>query len=305
MTRFKNHISSLAPFVLVAIFVLAFLLSSRAPLALSQTPMSGWAWSDTVGWISLSGTNPSYGLEEQPNGDITGYAWSDNIGWIQFGGLSGFPQGQGTLSINARRVGNNLQGWARALAQGGGWDGWISLAGSGYDYGARTTSNPNYNQHYAWGSDVMGWLSFNFGASCTQAFFCSDADTSVWRDEFCTETVQTPDPCALGCNAGTGQCITQPPPTGCISINVQSCVSPQKTFSVRKGGTVQIYWSVSDASSCTVSGTNGQNWSPATSGLQTTAAIQQKTVYSLSCPGGEGTLSDTATVNIIPEYREI
>src|SRR3989344_4656732 len=311
-------LAPLAPLALLGALVLVFLLSARTPVALSQTPMAGWAWSDTIGWISLSGSNPSYGITEQQNGDITGFAWSDKIGWIKFGGFpaDNFPSGPGTLQINARRSGNNLQGCARACAAAGdpynctgastsGWDGWISLSGAGPDYGARTTSNPNYDQHYAWGSDVVGWLSFNFDASCTAAFFCSDADTSVYRDSYCTETVQTPDPCALGCNAGTGQCAVLQPPSGCISINAQTCVSPQKTFSVRKGGTVQIYWSASDADSCTVTGTNGQSWGPATSGLQTTAAIQQKTVYALSCTGDGGAMTHSATVNIIPEYREI
>src|SRR3989338_7728119 len=125
-----------APLALLGALVLVFLLSARTPVALSQTPMAGWAWSDTIGWISLSGTG--YGLTEQSNGDITGFAWSDNIGWIKFGGFpaDSFPSGPGTLQINARRSGNNLQGWVRACSAAGdpynctgastsGWDGWI------------------------------------------------------------------------------------------------------------------------------------------------------------------------------------
>lgn len=120
--------------------------------------------------------------------DFSGYAWSSNYGWIKFGGLSGFPSGPGTTSDNAKMNGNNLSGWARACAvfhsgcsgdyyhgNGtvnnnltgnqsniylGGWDGWISLRGTGYG----VTLNPVSNTFsgYAWGgSDVTGWINFS------------------------------------------------------------------------------------------------------------------------------------------------
>jgi hypothetical protein len=62
----------------------------------APTAITGWAWSDNIGWISLNCSNTStcgtvnYGLSL--NGSlIQGYAWSDSVGWIKFGGLSGFP----------------------------------------------------------------------------------------------------------------------------------------------------------------------------------------------------------------------
>jgi hypothetical protein len=140
----------------------------------SNGTMSGYAWSGGaspdasgvsggVGWISLSGgsdpcTSQSYGLDIDGSGNISGYAWSENIGWIQFGGLSSFPVGPGTQSVNSRIVGNAFQGWARALAyadaQAGGWDGWISLAGTGYGVTVAGTALAGY----AWGDDVMGLI---------------------------------------------------------------------------------------------------------------------------------------------------
>ncbi|MBI5400861.1 MAG: hypothetical protein HZB12_01995 [Candidatus Yonathbacteria bacterium] len=75
----------------------------------SQGNMSGYAWSDTIGWISFNslnhaGANPysvtvermsGQGANIQFTGDSThylsGYAWSDNIGWISFG--CGGPDG--------------------------------------------------------------------------------------------------------------------------------------------------------------------------------------------------------------------
>jgi len=64
--------------------------------------LSGWAWSDNYGWISLScttgGSNGEnicssslYGVKVATTttanyqaGEFDGYAWSDNIGWISF-----------------------------------------------------------------------------------------------------------------------------------------------------------------------------------------------------------------------------
>ncbi|TSC68371.1 MAG: Carbohydrate-binding CenC protein, partial [Parcubacteria group bacterium Gr01-1014_56] len=84
--------------------------------------ISGWVWSETIGWISLNCSNlgvcgtSNYGLTLNADETITGYAWSENIGWIKFGGLSGFPSGLGTQAVNAQRSGNSMIGWARACA---------------------------------------------------------------------------------------------------------------------------------------------------------------------------------------------
>ncbi len=109
---------------------------------------------------STSNQGVNYGVNKNSDGTLTGYAWSSNIGWIKFGGLSGFPTGDGTQAQNANINGNNLKGWAKALsADDNGWDGWISLSGSGY--GISFSSATGYFSGYAWGGDVVGWISFN------------------------------------------------------------------------------------------------------------------------------------------------
>lgn len=149
----------------------------------SAQNLSGWAWSSNIGWISFNSTNdhnaniagiqPStinYGVNKDDNGNLTGYAWSSNIGWIQFGNLSGFPNG-GSVQQNAKLNGNNLTGWARALSNGGGWDGWISLSGTtttGAVYGVTlTNTGSTLPSQYSctidcvWGSDVVSWVDFS------------------------------------------------------------------------------------------------------------------------------------------------
>ncbi len=126
--------------------------------------VSGYAWSDNIGWVSFNCTNTScastdYGVNlDSTTGNLSGYAWSDNVGWISFNETTGCPVG----TCQPRLSGGALLGWAKATAASGGWDGWISLSsanGGGGTYGI-TLSGTSF-QNYAWGSDVIGWLQWN------------------------------------------------------------------------------------------------------------------------------------------------
>jgi len=56
--------------------------------------LSGWAWNDLIGWISMSGTtgspsNTPYGVSITAAGDninsyFHGWAWNDVVGWLNF-----------------------------------------------------------------------------------------------------------------------------------------------------------------------------------------------------------------------------
>jgi hypothetical protein len=60
--------------------------------------LSGWAWSDAIGWISFCGNasagsgatggcpgSPTYQVKiDTTNGDFSGFAWNDVVGWIGF-----------------------------------------------------------------------------------------------------------------------------------------------------------------------------------------------------------------------------
>jgi hypothetical protein len=54
--------------------------------------LSGWAWNDTVGWISFCGgestsTCPGavpYQVTIDSSGNFQGWAWNDDVGWIDF-----------------------------------------------------------------------------------------------------------------------------------------------------------------------------------------------------------------------------
>lgn len=118
--------------------------------------VSGWAWADTVGWISLNCTNTTgectrsdYGVTIDPTtGKFSGYGWSDTIGWISFtrDATMGTPpaapfNGSENASAAWDKTTNVITGWAKILSLGDG--GWLQFT--------NTTLNPATQK-------ITGWL---------------------------------------------------------------------------------------------------------------------------------------------------
>jgi hypothetical protein len=304
--------------------------SVNPPPAANQ--VSGYAWSDTIGWISLdcatggpTGNDicatKDYHLDIDASGYIIGFAWSDNIGWIQFGGLSDFPTGGGTSAQDAQIVGNTLIGWARACggtvsgncssmtSRTDGWDGWISFSGTGYGVtlasGAFTPCQVG-STSCAWGDVNVGWVDFSAATAgyqaCadTQGNFCDPAGpggVSKHRDANCSITINPPNPCQWQCEAVTGLCILPPEPT---VTGAGLVLSPSL---VRQGQTTVVSWTVQDALSCEATGTNGD---VVTVSGTNSIPITQATTYTLVCLDALGTPFevDTARVSVIPLWQE-
>lgn len=174
---------------------------SFVALSCAAHNVSNWAWSANIGWISFSctdtmaiGEGVDYGVDiDETIGDPSGYAWSEHIGWIRFdppadfdtGFYPGDPQypacldtpatgqvcdgvGVGTLSGWARACAGTVNGDCNSSTRTDGWDGWIKLRCYGTecttsDYGVwlDTSVSPQEFRGFAWGSDVVGWISFN------------------------------------------------------------------------------------------------------------------------------------------------
>jgi len=101
--------------------------ASISPASAVTAPLdfTGYAWSDTVGWISLNCANnascatASYkvSLDTSTNA-VSGYAWSDNVGWIEFGtpsSTAGCPSG----ICGAQKSGTDIIGWGRVTSGDG------------------------------------------------------------------------------------------------------------------------------------------------------------------------------------------
>lgn len=173
------HLKSMifATVLTVAILSISIALTSSRVDSSATDNISGYAWSETIGWISMNSTSDGsatgYGVKVATNGDLSGYAWSENIGWISFNAsdVGGCPSGTCAPKLE-RTSGPNMgvvSGWARAVnasttVNTGGWDGWISLncANNGAcatsDYKVKATDCSWGGD--AWGSDVVGWISF-------------------------------------------------------------------------------------------------------------------------------------------------
>ncbi|MBP9864519.1 hypothetical protein KBC54_03670 [Patescibacteria group bacterium] len=122
----------------------------------------GWAWADSIGWISLNSDNVgacnpgpcgSYGVNLDPvSRQINGFAWSDHTGWICFGtSCAAVLDCNGTppdgLPVSAKLdMGNGsvaAHGWAKVCAEKD--DGWISLNCAEAGPGVCATVAPYYH----------------------------------------------------------------------------------------------------------------------------------------------------------------
>ena len=163
--------------ILIVLIVLAcFFLPKQIAESGSEHNVSGWGWSETIGWISFNSTTSgepvNYGVNVSlENGKLSGYTWSENIGWISFNESdTGAPPSddpcpdesciaKATPSGQFGKENVNIYGWARALAHTPGWDGWIR-----FDHGQTDEvyiSPEGYFGGWAWGSDVVGWIKFS------------------------------------------------------------------------------------------------------------------------------------------------
>ncbi len=159
----------------------SFFVANKVGAALNNN-VSGWAWSENIGWISFNcitdntcAGDQNYGVSiNATSGDFSGLAWSENVGYISFNhSETGAPPAGGAIANYNKNTGK-VTGWARALsacgtiactttASEGGWDGWISLSGMTNEatpkpYGV-TISN-NLFSGYAWNDVVIGWIDF-------------------------------------------------------------------------------------------------------------------------------------------------
>ena len=156
----------------------------------SADNVSGYAWSETIGWISFNNTSDgsatSYGVNVDTTnkatggtGDFSGTAWSEHIGWVSFNRLdtgtppfAPFNGATGPIAQVDWTTGK-VTGWARALSAIGsasGWDGWIKLSDDsiGVWNGNGVRISGNRFSGYAWGGNdgagiagVVGWVDFS------------------------------------------------------------------------------------------------------------------------------------------------
>lgn len=184
------------PLILPSIVIACILAGFAVPriMAAGLVPITGWAWSSNIGWISFSGSGYSV-YEDTATGALSGWAWSSNIGWISFNALdvSGCPSGTCAPKIDLST--GKVSGWVRSCAAfanksacGGtldgnsnGWDGWISLSGTATD-GSLYGINQNVScvwTGYAWGSDAIVAISMSGVAEDGSSYGVTGTNTAA------------------------------------------------------------------------------------------------------------------------------
>ncbi len=329
------NIQSIVAFIGLIIIVLG--ITSLATLRASADasgPMTGWLWSGGasgstaevsggIGWISLNCSNTStcgtvsYGLSAAVDGTISGYAWSENIGWVSANSadLAGCP----TAPCTAVLQNGALTGWLKVLsggtAESGGWSGWISLSGASPSYGP-THVNGIFSG-YAWGSDIVGWIDFSEArGSCTPVttYTCSGTGTIVRTDTSAQCAVTTTNTtCTAPSFCSTGSAICLYPPVTFILGGGKTGHLTASPLIVRKVSSTVLFWNIDNVASCTVTGTNGQNFSAGCSGNTcssgasgvSTLPLNERTTFTLACTGVDGSaVNESVVVNIVPSFQE-
>jgi hypothetical protein len=168
-----------------------------------------------------------------------------------------------------------------------------------------TSVHPSVSTIYtgsATAGGVTNQCSATLAVSCTQSWSCS-GQTIVQTNTNCSTTNLSTCVAPQYCQADSSSCLAPAiteNPSGNLTGNLQ--VIPNI---VSSGETTKVYWNVSNAQSCTVTGTNGDHWSTA-SGAQTTQVITGPVTYTLQCTAynPNPNLSETQSVSVTPKFLE-
>jgi hypothetical protein len=226
ISKYLPGVSGLILFALVAagVLLIAPKNSQFAPSTAhaSGAAITGYAWSSNIGWISFAGTaadagNDPYGVTVGASGVLSGYAWSSAVGWINFGANS--------CGATPTITNGALTGWAQVVSTGGGWDGCISLSGASPAYGV-TLSGSTF-AGYAWGSDVVGWVSFSGTATDGNPYSVVYGGAG---SPTCTLSV-APNPAATGSSITLNYTTTNSPTTGTIKDASNNTITTTATNS--------------------------------------------------------------------------
>lgn len=149
--------------------------------------VSGWAWSGTLGWISMdcnnvvngcTGAAGDYGLDFDDDHNLSGWAWSSSAGWICFGascdGAAGVPPG-GTPSAPADAADHYCPGFVPCAH---------------YDSTEQELHGWAYVVSMTDGTDYRGWISLNctdVGTNTASPRSCPGSDYAVSYDEDATQ----------------------------------------------------------------------------------------------------------------------
>jgi hypothetical protein len=142
------------------------------------------------------------------------------------------------------------------------------------------------------GSTMLSWSSSN-ATTCSAAGGWSGTKATSGSQSTGALTANTTFTLSCSGDGGTASdsvvvAVTQPAPAVTLSANPTTVAS---------GGSTQLTWSSTNATSCTASG--GWSGAKATSGNQTINNLTLNTTFILTCQGGGGSAQQNVTVNVM------
>jgi len=207
--------------------------------------------------------------------------------------------------------GNNNEGGGGFGGSGGSGGGSSGSIGGGSGSGGYWTKNC-WSRGNGTGDQEEVCQDVWVPPSCSALNFCSGS-ALIHQASNCSQSLI--ENCSYACIAGA--CVPPPPPSFAPFV----ATHPNGDFGasgrlqarpslLKKGDTTQLYWSVSNVSSCSIDGTNKDHWTLSSSGAAgiTTGPIVAQTIYTLTCaslPGATpSSIHDSLIVNVVPIFNE-
>jgi len=182
--------------------------------------LSGFAWSENIGWISFNsesdGSGNNYGVYvDNDSGDVSGFAWSENIGWISFNRNTSYCAGGdniGRACVDSSDCPGSSCGGSSDGITGNppeapyntgsgaiakydintyefdGWakilsmgdDGWISLKGN--NYGIKFDGDKKELTGWAWNGNDDGTGIGWISFNCSNDSSCASSDYKIFAE---------------------------------------------------------------------------------------------------------------------------
>ena len=136
---------------------------NQTSISSCDTSLSGYAWTENIGWISMSGSGYSVNIDKS-TGLFSGWAWSENIGWINFAPSGPYPNSPTPPQYSAQMDTStgNISGWASVLINQSDPTptGWIKMSDTSPAYGVKVDAITGQLSGFAW-SENYGWIDFS------------------------------------------------------------------------------------------------------------------------------------------------
>lgn len=169
--------------------MLALVLASSAAQGETVQPGQRWNWAPTAGWLDASPLDENGPGLHLANGIVTGWLWSENLGWVSAHCSNTSSCGDVAYGLRLEpdpELPDFLQLAGQAWSENAGWivvNCATTNSCDAVDYGLRVHRASGLVDGYAWGENI-GWISFSCAntGSCQTTSFGLQFDPAAMDD---------------------------------------------------------------------------------------------------------------------------